>query len=193
MTRNIVHIIILVLLFIPRVNAQQPVYNELTEKDGLPDFVFYSLLEDREGYIWLAANKGLYRYDGREFKLYSSKEKRGLSVFGLKLDSHGRVWCNNLSGQYFYIEDDSLKLFCDLKDVTKGQPSKFIFFDRYLVTSNFDFFAKIDMETKKISFEEKVDYFSDIFKKRTPYFMRIINRFDIVQMVRFLRITCRFP
>ena len=64
--------------------GQHPLHVQLTEKDGLPDIEFYSIVEDKKGFIWLAANKGLYRYDGKEFKNYTHPEKRGLSVFGLE-------------------------------------------------------------------------------------------------------------
>ena len=101
--------------------AQHPVYYQLTEKDGLPDIEFYKILEDKNGFIWLAANKGLFRYDGKEFLNYSHPEKRGLSVFNLQLDERGRIWCNNISGQYFYIENDKLELFADIEEEANGQ------------------------------------------------------------------------
>ena len=91
----------------------------MTEKDGLPDIEFYDIIEDSEGFIWLAADKGLFRYNGKEYKSYSHPKKRGLSVFNLMLDRKGRVWCNNVSGQFFYIEKDSLKLFADVNDKVK--------------------------------------------------------------------------
>lgn len=96
--------------------SQEPVSIHLTQKDGLPDIEFYDMIEDHEGFIWLAADKGLFRYNGKEYKSYSHPKKRGLSVFNLLLDKKGRVWCNNVSGQFFYVENDSLKLFADIKD-----------------------------------------------------------------------------
>lgn len=94
--------------------AQEPVSIHLTEKDGLPDIEFYDMLEDDEGYIWFAADRGLFRYNGKEFTSYSHPLKRGLSVFNLKKDKKGRVWCNNISGQFFYVENDMLQLFKDI-------------------------------------------------------------------------------
>lgn len=94
--------------------AQEPVPINLTSKDGLPDMRIYDLEEDEHGFIWLAANNGLYRYDGKNYKLYSNPQKRGLSVFNLQKDSKNRIWCNNLSGQFFYVENDSLCLFTNV-------------------------------------------------------------------------------
>ena len=81
-------ILFLVLLAYQISLAQQPVSIHLTEKDGLPDIEFYDLLEDNKGFIWLAADKGLYRYDGRNYKLFTNPDKRGRALFGLKLDNN---------------------------------------------------------------------------------------------------------
>ena len=127
--------IIIFLLFSNKIVAQHPVYTHLTEKDGLPDIEFYDIVEDSNGIIWLAADKGLFSYDGKVFKNYSHPEKRGLSVFGLKLDSKDRVWCNNMSGQVFYINKDQLVLFGDFQDKVNGQLAIFTFIENNVVLS----------------------------------------------------------
>lgn len=99
--------------------SQEPVSIHITQKDGLPDIEFYDMLEDSKGFIWLAADKGLFRYNGKEYTNYSHPNKRGLSVFNLQEDSSGKVWCNNISGQFFYVENDSLHLFFDIKNKIK--------------------------------------------------------------------------
>ena len=131
-------------------NAQHPLYQQLSEKDGLPDIEFYDIVEDKDGFIWLAADKGLFRYDGETFKNYTHPEKRGLSVFGLKFDHKGRLWCNNIYGQYFYIENDSLQLFTSLKKYSRGQLGQFLFFDHKLNVTCFQYNLEIDLETKEI-------------------------------------------
>ncbi|MBU3012791.1 histidine kinase [Polaribacter vadi] len=110
-----------------KINAQHPIFHHLTDKEGLPDIEFYDIIEDSKGFIWLAANKGLFRYDGKTFKNYTHQKKRGLSVFGLKLDSKGRIWCNNISGQFFFIENDELSLFLDIGHETNGIITSFAF------------------------------------------------------------------
>ncbi len=100
--------------------AQEPAAIHLTEKDGLPDIEFYDILEDSQGYIWLAADNGLYRYDGRYFKNYTNGDKRGLSVFELREDAKGRIWCINITGQLFYVDNDELISFVDLREKLGG-------------------------------------------------------------------------
>ncbi|MDY8137864.1 histidine kinase [Aquimarina sp. 2201CG5-10] len=137
--------------------GQHPSYNHLTEKDGLPDVEFYDIIEDSEGFIWLAANKGLYRYDGKSFKNYSNSKKRGLSVFGLKFDHKGRLWCNNISGQFFYVENDSLRLFTDLKKQSNGQLLSYHFFNEKIIVRTGYSLLEIDVEdkTQKVFFSNE--------------------------------------
>ncbi|CAL2085058.1 YXYXY domain-containing protein [Tenacibaculum sp. 190524A05c] len=101
-------------------SAQEPISIHLTEKEGLPDKEFYSIVEDDKGFVWLAGNKGLFRYDGYEFKLYTHPEQVGLSVFTPILDKDKIIWYTNLSGQLFCIKNDKVILFKKLKDFFNG-------------------------------------------------------------------------
>jgi len=113
-------ILLLFLFLLVRVSyAQQPITIQLTEKDKLPDNEFYDILEANNGIIWLAADKGLFKYNGKDFINFSNPDKRGLSVFGLCQDDKNRIWCNNISGQFFFVTNDKLELFIDLKDDLK--------------------------------------------------------------------------
>ncbi len=140
--------------------AQEPVSILLTEKDGLPDKEIYNIIEDSKGFIWIAADKGLFRYDGKDFTNFSNPEKRGLSVFEPFEDHLGRVWCTNISGQFFYTENNKLITFVDLSKQLKGVLSNFLVTEKYLVVfSNYNVFF-VEIETKVI--EEK--YASNIDK-----------------------------
>lgn len=135
-------------LYANTVIAQEPITIAFTEKEGLPDVEFYDLLEDKSGFIWLAADKGLFRYDGKQFNSYNLTIKRGLSVFGLQEDEKGRIWCNNISGQFFYIENNQLHLFIDLKDDLKGQLPEFIIRNEFLYVFYEKGIFEIDLQTK---------------------------------------------
>ncbi|MDR7211623.1 histidine kinase [Flavobacterium piscis] len=129
--------------------AQDPIALKLTEKEGLPDVEFYDIIEDNKGFIWLAADKGLYRFDGKEYVSYSNKEKRGLSVFGLKFDHQNQLWCNNISGQFFFLKDNSLMLFLDLKNELKGELAEFLFLDNKLFIFSTSLLFSVDLKTKE--------------------------------------------
>lgn len=108
-------LIYIVLMLIPiKGITQHPLYYQLTEKEGLPDYEFYDMMEDSKGFIWFACNNGLYKYNGKEFKHFSNPKKKGESVFGLTEDNQGRIWCHNINNQLLYIDNDQLKIFIDL-------------------------------------------------------------------------------
>ncbi|MFD2566135.1 sensor histidine kinase [Pseudotenacibaculum haliotis] len=145
-------------LSIVSVYAQKPVSIHLSEEEGLPDIEFYDILEDNEGFIWLAADKGLYRYDGTSYRNYTTDHKRGLSVFNLKLDKQGRVWCNNISGQFFYVEKDSLKLFIDLKDKVNHLLPRFIIRNEEVEVATDIGIYSINKKTRKITERKRPDF-----------------------------------
>ena len=154
----------------------KPVTIHLTEKDGLPDIEFYDIIEDKKGFIWLAADKGLYRYNGKTFKNYTHPKKKGLSVFGLKFDHKNRLWCNNISGQFFYVENDSLKFFTELKKNYRGLLSEFYIHKNKLITSITKSAIEIDLGTKEqreIFIEPKL--WSSIFVHKDTLFNSKMN------------------
>lgn len=143
---------IAIIFFITKycVYSQEPVSITLSEEDGLPDTVIYDIIEDRNGFIWLAASKGLYRYDGRYFKAYSNQDKKGLSVFKLQEDKKGRIWSTNLGGQLFYVEDDKLITFMDLSKYLKGRLCSYYIFGQTIYVFDRMGIYEIDIDTKKV-------------------------------------------
>ncbi|WP_452232472.1 histidine kinase [Lacinutrix sp. MEBiC02595] len=155
MNKNLLFIFFL--LFFRITYAQEPVSIHITEKDGLPDIEFYGVLEDPKGFIWLASDSGLYRYDGKTYTQYTNAEKRGLSVFGLFEDAQGRVWCTNISGQFFYVENNQLVTFIDLKEELKGQLANFeVNNNKVLITTSRAFYV-VDLLSKKILLKQIID------------------------------------
>lgn len=76
-----------------------------TTKDGLPSNNCYFTLQDRKGYLWVATDAGVSRFDGSNFENFSVDD--GLpdnQILQLKEDSKGRIWFLALNGQlsYFY-------------------------------------------------------------------------------------------
>ncbi len=135
--------------------AQEPVSVHLSEKDGLPDKEFYDIFEDDKGFIWLAADKGLFRYDGKSFKGYTHEKQQGLSVFNLQQDYLGRIWCTNISGQFFYIQNGKMTLFLDLSTQLNGELAEFIVKENYIWVFKSYHFYKINLRTKVIEFNKK--------------------------------------
>jgi len=74
-------------------------------KDGLPSDVVYFVLEDRQGFLWFSTDKGVVRYDGFEFEVFTKAD--GLTdneVFSMVEDNQGRIWFGTYNGipGFFY-------------------------------------------------------------------------------------------
>ncbi|WP_042277505.1 sensor histidine kinase [Nonlabens tegetincola] len=131
------------------VKAQEPVTLSITEAQGLPSNEIYSMEEDAKGFVWLATNKGLVRYDGTTFQSYAHPEQVGLSVFDLFVDQMYRVWCMNLSGQIFYAQDDDFVLFANVNEEFKGSLGNLVANEEELVVSYFKSRVAINLKTKE--------------------------------------------
>lgn len=101
--------------------AQQP-FSYSLDPDNIPSKEVYRVIQDNKGYIWIGCNAGLFRYDGNRFKQYLNAEMSGRALSNLEIDSFGRVWCGSFTGQIFYVQNDSLKLFVDWSEEEKQFP-----------------------------------------------------------------------
>ncbi len=84
----------------------QPVH--ITGDQGLPQAFNPSILQDRQGFVWIATLDGLCRYDGRNFRVFqpSGKDQPSISsaaVIGLKEDREGGIWIVTEKGTVDYF------------------------------------------------------------------------------------------
>lgn len=68
-------------------------------EDGLNSKTVYSIIQDKQGFIWFATDAGVYRYDGNQFKRYTVDN--GISdneILRLYEDKKGRIWFLTYNG-----------------------------------------------------------------------------------------------
>ncbi|MEM6720689.1 MAG: histidine kinase [Bacteroidota bacterium] len=120
-------------------HAQEIITKNLDELASLPDNEFYDVLYDSHGNYWFCADSGLYRFDGINFTHYTNPQQRSQSLFNLKEDDFGRIWCNSLNGQFFVIDPakGKLEFFIDVADEMIGRLPTYELYKKYL-------FVKID-------------------------------------------------
>lgn len=83
--------------------SQSLVFKNYTVKEGLPGNVTYDVIQDSKGYIWVATENGVSRFDGRIFKNYTIQD--GLAdneIFKIREDSLGRIWFLSYNGRLSY-------------------------------------------------------------------------------------------
>lgn len=66
------------------------------------------MLQDANGYVWLGTDKGLVRFDGKQFKTYINAASSIGAMSDLRIDKNGQLHCQNFSGKHFYMRNDSL-------------------------------------------------------------------------------------
>ena len=75
----------------------EPGYQTISIAQGLSQGMVFDILQDAEGFIWVATKNGLNRFDGYSFKVFTNDayNERSLSsntIVKLFEDSKGRIW-----------------------------------------------------------------------------------------------------
>jgi ligand-binding sensor domain-containing protein/serine phosphatase RsbU (regulator of sigma subunit) len=94
-------ILIFLLFSVSLLNGQELPFKNYTVKGGyiLPSNCFYDIAQDKEGYIWLATVSGLVKFDGYNFRTYTTRD--GLadnSISALLVDKSGKLWIGTDNG-----------------------------------------------------------------------------------------------
>lgn len=66
-----------------------------TTDDGLPQNTVHSIVQTRDGYLWLATLDGLVRYDGVRFTVFNKNNSKGIQnnrFTRLVVDAHDDLW-----------------------------------------------------------------------------------------------------
>jgi hypothetical protein len=81
-------------------------------EDGLPSDWVYRIVQDKNGFIWIATNKGIAKYDGKNFTNFTKKS--GLAnqdVWDLMVDQENKLWFFSKSNSQGYIQNGKIKMF----------------------------------------------------------------------------------
>lgn len=103
--KRVINLLFICLFFSSICRAQTTFIKHFSTKDGLPSNNCYYTLQDHNGYIWIASDAGVSRFDGKMFENFSVDD--GLpdnQIIQLSEDRLGRIWFSALNGQlsYFY-------------------------------------------------------------------------------------------
>ncbi len=81
--------------------AQQSFIRHYAVEDGLQGSMVKQCLQDKQGYIWIATDEGLNRFDGFEFRSYSFEEGLGDdNILDMRLESDGSILLRTPSKMY---------------------------------------------------------------------------------------------
>jgi ligand-binding sensor domain-containing protein len=89
--------------------SQKPslIFHNLSIQDGLSENSINAVIEDKKGFMWIATQDGLNKYDGYRFTIYNSNPDDSFSVSHrnakrLFIDSKNRLWICTSSGVNLY-------------------------------------------------------------------------------------------
>jgi DNA-binding NtrC family response regulator/ligand-binding sensor domain-containing protein len=101
-----------------------------TPSDGLAALKCEHLLEDRQGYLWIATcTGGISRFDGDTFKTYTTGDGLcGTQVYSVLEDHQGRIWCGTFDGGLCYFDGRHFH-WVDTCDPLSGNAITYLFED----------------------------------------------------------------
>ncbi|MBS1503401.1 MAG: hypothetical protein JST32_15135, partial [Bacteroidetes bacterium] len=127
--------------------------NRLKTVPGSPSSEIYDLLVDSKGFLWVAHNAGISKYDGIGFTNFSNPLQSSLSTTGLVEDKYGRIWFSNFTGQIFYIQNGHMTLLAAYKSTDENSfPRIGILGDQIIATSRKGIFI-CDTKSLKCHYE----------------------------------------
>jgi ligand-binding sensor domain-containing protein/signal transduction histidine kinase len=104
----------------------QYAYQQWQSNSGLPQDSLHAILQSTDGYIWLATDGGLVRFNGINFRIFNTEntsEIRSNIVRGLAQDQNGTLWISTANGLLNY-RDHHFHIF----GTVQGLPSDVVWF-----------------------------------------------------------------
>lgn len=150
--------------------------SKFTNVNGLPQNYIYSIIQDPNGYVWIAMAEGLSRYDGMKFTNFTVRDSLCDNfVSKLLIDTDGRLWCGHGNGEFSVYEDYN---FSKVHVPEVSSPIKDMCFDDkgniWAVEQNNGLI--------RISPDKQVTTFFDreLFQRRVFYSVRAINSMTLL-------------
>jgi Histidine kinase/Two component regulator propeller len=108
--RKYLFVFILLMTNYHSINSQNPNAIVINKLNGLPSNEVYNIFQDSKGFIWIAHNEGLSKYDGYQFFNFQNKLQTSKAGTLIQEDQYGRIWYENFDGYLYYVEHDSLHI-----------------------------------------------------------------------------------
>ncbi len=95
----------------PQKDLRQFGHRSWQTDNGLPQNTVHGVLQTKDGYIWLATEGGLVRFDGVQFVVYDKQAPAHLpsaTINSLFEDSTGDLWIGTDDGLFAAVDRSSL-------------------------------------------------------------------------------------
>ena len=137
-------------------------FNHINAEQGLPHPAVNDIVQDPMGFIWIATQDGLTRYDGKHFKTYNHSPGVESSlannwIWDLLIDKEGRLWAASSGGFHLYLpEIDGFKNFNSDKGINGIDGASYVSITEapngnILFASQFSGYTEFDIQTATFS------------------------------------------
>ncbi|MFA5300183.1 MAG: two-component regulator propeller domain-containing protein [Lutibacter sp.] len=124
---KIIHLFIVYLLFHTTLFAQIPGLTQFTTNNGLPSNTIYDIVQDENGFIWIATDYGVSKFDGLTFKNFTVTEGLpGNEILSFYKDSKNRIWMTSFNGDMGFIQNGNFYNEHNASFLKKLQFTKFV-------------------------------------------------------------------
>lgn len=107
-------------------SSQIPGMVNYSDEDGLNCSYTYHLRQDKNGFIWIGSDNGLFRFDGKEFKQYGKKEGlKNIDIISCEPLPNGEVFVLPFLNDFAYLKNGHV-INLDINDYVKNQFSSSI-------------------------------------------------------------------
>ncbi|MDG1277816.1 MAG: ATP-binding protein [Algoriphagus sp.] len=176
MIKKLVTIILLALTANHAFAQQDQIFfKEYGVKEGLPEELAFSFLEDKQGFIWIGTQNGLVKFDGYEMKSFGINQQQGKSnsllqrnlYLGVMKSRDGRLWLGGAdpmnSGlsiynpeeqsftNYLYHPDSTLLPFSSSLPILEDYNQNIWFFN-FSLDQDTTVLGRFDQRTESISY-----------------------------------------
>ena len=96
----------------PRLAITQ--YRQDVWQEGLPQFSIHHITQTADGYLWLATQAGLARFDGSRFAVFDNRNTPALRtnvIWALHPDRAGNLWIGTVTGGLVRYRDGEFTAF----------------------------------------------------------------------------------
>jgi len=166
---------LVILSTLPVFGQQERPYKWYTSDNGeLPQNSVKSIVPDKLGFIWLATEDGLARFDGQQFKIYNSENIKGLKSnrmkFAKKIYNGEGYYVPNDLGQILKIEPNPKLYYKNGKDIHPLNEIGRLFSNNVKISASFfKYYSRYEVLIKDKVFQfypDSISYYSITNKKR---------------------------
>jgi ligand-binding sensor domain-containing protein len=119
-TNTLLILIIITILSCSSVYSQEYTYKRYNTENGLPANETFHIIQDKKGFIWIAHNQGVSKYNGYRFANFDTEdnlpENTTLEIFE---DKKGRIWFISLMGKLSWFYNNKIHTYKYNKLITK--------------------------------------------------------------------------